>query len=319
MQQITSQGEHLVRSEEPPDAALNGAGLAVCASTSDGSVTANVTVPKPRYKFHNENDAHLHTLDGRPLMGTSTVCNIIAKPLVWWAAGMAVTPLGWLNKNKSKIADRLKAAEEAQAKIAAMTPREYAAFLDSDCYRAHNSEKESTAIEGTVNHLGLENYVKECIYENAGNPLALHKVQDLEPVQIFAAWALDNVGEFLWSEAHCYSETMWTGGICDCGAILKDGAVAVGDFKRSKEPYYAQFLQCGGYAAQIKENGLVTCDGEPIKVGEFIDKFDAFFVFPLRYGKVVVRRNVPAFEKAFRGAVDNHNLKQWFEANKEAA
>ena len=35
------------------------------------------------YRFHNENDKHLHTLNGKPLLGTSTVVGVLAKPLTW--------------------------------------------------------------------------------------------------------------------------------------------------------------------------------------------------------------------------------------------
>src|SRR5678809_814243 len=121
-----------------------------------------------RYRFDAEK--HVHLLDERPLCGTSTICNVIAKPLVWWASAKAVFPLGWRRKSEFKVAERLEAATEAQARIAAMTPREYMDFLEADCYRAHNTEKEETAVEGTATHEELENYVKDCIYEHAGDP-----------------------------------------------------------------------------------------------------------------------------------------------------
>ena len=38
-----------------------------------------------RYKFDAKE--HLHSLDSKPLVGTSTVMGIVAKPLTWWAAG----------------------------------------------------------------------------------------------------------------------------------------------------------------------------------------------------------------------------------------
>jgi len=46
---------------------------------------------KNRYRYIDTNKEHLHTLDDRPLYGTSTVCGIIGKDgaLAWWAAELA--------------------------------------------------------------------------------------------------------------------------------------------------------------------------------------------------------------------------------------
>ena len=49
-----------------------------------------------KYQF-NEKE-HIHTLDDKPLMGTSTVVGIIAKPLTYWASGLAVGKLGCENE-----------------------------------------------------------------------------------------------------------------------------------------------------------------------------------------------------------------------------
>ena len=89
----------------------------------------------PRYAFDAEN--HIHTLERRkPLMGTSTVVGALLKTITYWAAGCALTPLGWLNKKKSKVNDRLDAAGEAISKLRDMTREEYVDFLEQ-CYHAH--------------------------------------------------------------------------------------------------------------------------------------------------------------------------------------
>ena len=44
----------------------------------------------PRYRFIDENGKHLHTLDGIPLIGTSTAVQVLGKGgLTWWAAELA--------------------------------------------------------------------------------------------------------------------------------------------------------------------------------------------------------------------------------------
>ncbi|KKL09949.1 hypothetical protein LCGC14_2560730, partial [marine sediment metagenome] len=49
-----------------------------------------------KYTFNE--DKHLHLLDGKPLTGTSSVGNVLAKGgLVWWSSGLACAEFGWLN------------------------------------------------------------------------------------------------------------------------------------------------------------------------------------------------------------------------------
>ena len=80
---------------------------------------------------------------------------------------------------------------------------------------------------------------------------------------MFANWAVANVQKFLWSEKHCYSESLWVGGISDCGCVLTATAMhAIIDFKR-KGCYYSQFVQIGGYAQQVYDSGLFDSNGDP--------------------------------------------------------
>ena len=64
-----------------------------------------------RYAF-NEQD-HIPALDGKPLMGTSTVVGVLSKPLTWWAAGEAVKKLG----SSTDFNYALKKAQKKGAKI----------------------------------------------------------------------------------------------------------------------------------------------------------------------------------------------------------
>src|SRR5437899_1811597 len=88
------------------DYSARGQGLQISTSEAIGfNPKTSVEKIVGRYRFHDKDGEHLHTLDGKPLIGTSTAIRVLNKPLTWWAAGMALTPLGWLNKNKSKVAD----------------------------------------------------------------------------------------------------------------------------------------------------------------------------------------------------------------------
>src|SRR5581483_2029464 len=165
---------------------LSGGGESLAASRDNdsGSIPG---APAARYRYIDEAGEHLHTLDGKPLLGTSTVVNVIGKPLTWWAAGMSLTPLGWLNKRKSTAAERRAAAMEAIARLTLLSAKDYEQLLET-CYRAHDTRKKDTAAAGTDMHAALEEFVKECIYENAGSPLS-PALQFGAEVDRFCAWA----------------------------------------------------------------------------------------------------------------------------------
>ncbi len=82
----------------------------------------------------------------------------------------------------------------------------------------------------------------------------------------------------MWSEVHGYSLATWTGGICDVGWIDMEGRVVVGDFKSSREAYFAHFIQIGGYHQMLSENGGFNADG--LKIFELPKKIDGYCVMP---------------------------------------
>jgi hypothetical protein len=222
-----------------------------------------------QYRFDRAN--HVHTLDGKPLMGTSTVVGVIAKPLTWWASGLAVAELGWTKKLdprtstpeqvKENASDRFLRANKTLLQLQQMGPIEYLGLLDK-AYRAHADSLNKSADKGTDMHAELEKYVKRCI-ENETLVLEgtnSHHAQ----VRLFADWARANVRRFLVSEGHCYSEKLWTGGISDLLFEDKEGRLGIMDFKSSKEAYLSQFMQIAGYDIAISENGLFDENGNLI-------------------------------------------------------
>lgn len=230
---------------------------------------------KGRYEF---NDAeHVHTLDGKPLTGTSSVLSIVAKPLTWWASGLAVATLGWTPKTtyvngKPRTLPRGPRIEAAYKAWDGITLEASAFEGDSQsignfwlelldtAYAAHSKSLAKSATKGKDLHAALEKYVKYCIAKNEGAPANVKS----DDIQQFIEWSIENVETFLWSEMHTMSETLWLGGITDSGAKLKDGRIAIIDFKSSKEAYKNQFWQCAGYALQIEEAGGFKRDGEQV-------------------------------------------------------
>jgi hypothetical protein len=129
-------------------------------------------------------------------------------------------------------------------------------------------------------------------------------------VKIFADWAIKNVKRFIASEAHCYSERLWVGGITDCIAELNDGKLAIIDFKSSKEAYLSQFIQIAGYDIEVSENGLFDDNGNsmaeiPADSAHKLDGlFDCYIVFPFGAEKVEpqYQYDAAAMKKGFEAA-----------------
>lgn len=261
-----------------------------------------------RYKYIDTNKAHLHTLDGKPLIGTSTATKIIAKPLTWWSSGMAVSKFGWVNPKKVSAEAVQEALDEGYARVTALDKEAYAKLL-TEAYRAHNERKEKAADEGTDRHALLEAYVKECIETNKGIPLAFHRVNEDEIISKFVDWSLANVKQFLWSEMHGYSEILWTGGIADVGWIDVQDRVIAGDFK-SGGPYFDQFVQIAGYDLMLSENGGLTADGE--KVFDLPREIQGYCVLPFATPKFVPRFEfaTESYREGFRSAVKLHKLQE---------
>jgi len=116
------------------------------------------------YRFINEKGEHLHTLDGKPLIGTSTVVGVMAKPLTWWAAGLAVKELGWIRKADPRKATRSECEENDKERMRAAIDRldaykmmyagDYIKLLDK-AYRAHADSLTKSADKGTDMHADL--------------------------------------------------------------------------------------------------------------------------------------------------------------------
>lgn len=222
-----------------------------------------------RYKYLDEKGQHLHTLDGRPLYGTSSVSEVLAKPLTWWASGLAVKEFGCSDpkvltkiKNKKAQPEEVKNHYDGLTKmlllIQKMDVEDYAKLVDK-AYRAHTMTLKEKAQEGVDLHAECERFIRD---EMAG--LNKAHTEYHERIKPLIDWSRNNVAKHLWSEGNCYSEKHWIGGISDWGVELKDGRVAIVDFKSSKEAYLSQFWQCCGYAIQIEENGVFDRDGNQI-------------------------------------------------------
>ena len=276
------------------------------------TTTNNMDEPLQEYKFNAKD--HIHTYLDKPLMGTSTVVGVISKPLTYWASGLAVGKLGWTNSKLKEggkyinipLDKRISHAEPFLEQIKGMTTPQYLDLLD-EAYKAHATKLDDSAKSGTDMHAIMEEYVKNCVIQNKGIPTA-HNPNEDKKLSDFIDWSLLNVKRFLWSELYCYSNTLWVGGISDCGVELNDGKVGIIDFKSSKESYDSQFIQCAGYDLQISENGGFTDNGYPVFSLEKEIEFYAIIPFGADKFTVDFRYNTGELKDGFKSCLTLHKL-----------
>jgi len=178
------------------------------------------------YKF-NEKD-HIHTLDGRPLMGVTSVLRIINKPfLIQWAVNQAI---GYIKENAP-----------VESEVYTVSPD-----ILKKAMKAHDRIKNRAGSWGTNVHKVIENWIKLNIV-----PEDLDEMQQ-KAFDNFKEWVDENKVEFLESEKHVWSEKMWVGGICDL-VIKMDGKKYIADIKTSSGIYKEAFFQMGAYALCLED------------------------------------------------------------------
>lgn len=254
--------------------------------------------------YHFDEVKHVHWLNDKPLIGTTTALKIIAKPLTWWASGLACSEFGWMNTKgvtKEERADLEKQASKRAfdrlTEIKSMSHVDYRLLLDK-AYRAHSESLKKSADTGTDMHSELEKYIKSQITQQSEPVIN-------DSIVPFVQWANKNVKRFLFSEVHCYSEKMWVGGIADFAYIDKEDRYVLGDFKSHKEAYWTDVLQVAGYDLQLSEIGGVTTDGKPLFA--LVKPFDYYAIFCERAGldkPYFERVQYQSAKEAFKSAVE---------------
>ena len=223
------------------------------------------------YEFNKE--AHIHTLDGTPLHGVTTVLSVISKPqLIPWAAGMAT----------DYVRDNLSLNIFSD-------PVRFEALL-KEAKSAHRKKKEKAGDWGTILHKAIEDWVK------SGTEPDLKDEQKVV-FEKFKDWCKENKVEFIESEKHVWSKDMWVGGICDL-VFTMDGKKYIGDIKTSSGIYNEHFFQMAAYALCLRE------------MGEHED-VEGFVVINLKKnGDIDLKRadNMKLNEEAFLSALKLHKI-----------
>lgn len=238
--------------------------------------------------------AHLHILDGKPLIGASSAVGVVggADGLMQWYADMAA--VAGLGKPQQDIKEAYETAnalndKDERRKAKSALDKTYPDYADAR--RAAIQSRDGAAKKGTLRHGVLEDYIRHCITNNKGVPMkAIH-----EGIQMFVDWSLEHVAEFYFTEANCFHETLWVGGIGDIGIRIKDdgevlcivngvttlrvGQNLIGDHKSSREAFPKQFLQAALYDVLLAHSGILDSQGN--KLGDWVPA-DGIVIFPFR-------------------------------------
>lgn len=128
-------------------------------------------INQDRFRFTEKGHKHEILIDGvwQEKVGCSSVAGMFDDKgwFGYWAAGLALKPLGWvkLEKDKSNIEEVERAASEGLAMLDNHNFDTYLKLLDT-CYRAHAKETKDTADIGKQAHLWISNYILNKIKDN---------------------------------------------------------------------------------------------------------------------------------------------------------
>ena len=141
--------------------------------------------------------------------------------------------------------------------------------------------------------------------------------EEMKDIMQFVLWAEKNIKKYELSETHCFSERLFTGGIMDILWIDNNDKLVAGDFKSSKDVFFSQFIQIGGYDIMLSENGGYTAEGE--KMFELPRPIQAYCVAPFGQEDFnpIILDYVEEFKAAFRSSVHLHKLNKLFDQVKK--
>lgn len=241
-------------------------------------------------------------LDDKPLTGTSSVGDVLAKNLVWWAAELSAVVCLESGEKIPNIREEYLSAVNSPDKKKAIDELQKKYPIFKKARFAHFDKKNETAKTGVNLHAELEHWVR------AKMGIGPYKADYDPKIKPFIDWAENVVKRFLWSEAHCFDEDLWVGGISDTGVELNDETYAIIDFKSAKEAYVNYFIQAGGYALQVEKNGLWDKEG---KVNKKLDKpISHLIIVPFGAETIepAIRHNVADYKDGFRNCVSLYRL-----------
>lgn len=215
-----------------------------------------------------------YTLDGKPLTGNTTICNMQAKPfLVDWAA------------------------KEAYLDSRGRSIKEIDEIIKNKGY-AHKQVAKNSTDKGTMAHDYVERFIKDYIETKEYKREEIEDGEIQNSVYRFYDWSIKENVEFIGSEVSVYSRKHWFAGSFDFVCKL-NGKLLLGDFKTSKQIDDTYFAQGAGYIICVEElDPNIKFDGVVV-VRSTLAKEDKVWYEKSSNGKAK-KKTLPAFEVAYR-------------------
>ncbi len=196
-----------------------------------------------KVKFDKKAHLYTRTDDGTWLQGVSEVSSIVPKDwLSAWGAKECSKFLGYSDYE----GDTERAKEMMQKIIDLKTPEEFISLLKEAKGASFRKSKEAL-IDGKVGHEWLENYIKAKIRGKESPTMPTGTLE--RPLQQFLEWEKENITLWVLCEARVAYPEKGYAGTMDGMAIMKDGKLAVIDFKFSSHFSEDYELQTAGYQA----------------------------------------------------------------------
>ncbi len=190
------------------------------------------------------------TESGLMYQGVSSVSSIVPKDwLAAWGAKEAVKALGYSDYSDVELAlikwEEIKDCD---------TVEDYIKIL-KDAKGASTRKSKKAMVDGTAGHLWLEKLVEARLN---GSEVPVIPNKELErPLEQFLKWEVLNVNHWIASECIVVRPDKSYAGQLDAICMLKNGKLALIDFKFASNISEDYFLQCAGYAACFEPYGIL--------------------------------------------------------------
>jgi len=201
-----------------------------------------------KVSFDPEKHVYVENETGLWLKGVSSVSNVVPKDwLAAWGAKEAVKALGYSDYPDKKL------AAEVLAKIKQCSVDQYHALL-KEAKGASSRKNKQALIDGKVGHAWLEDYVKSKINNTPTPPIPQGNLR--RPIVQFLSWEKNYVEYWIASEARVVYPAKGYAGTLDAIAMMKDGKLALIDFKFAQHISEDYYIQTAGYVAPFEQYGI---------------------------------------------------------------
>jgi len=219
-----------------------------------------------KVKFEKDGHTYQRQSDGQWLQGVSTVSSIIPKEwLSAWGAKEAVKFLGYSDyEGDTELADEMmKRISECK------TVEEYIALL-KEAKGASGRKSKTALVDGKKGHEWLESYVLARIRGQKVPNIPQDTLA--RPINQFLEWEAKEVDYFILAEARVAYPEKGYAGTMDALAMMKNGRLAVIDFKFASHISEDYFLQTAGYQACFEPYGIKIDDRIIIRLPKTLER-----------------------------------------------